>query len=88
MKRGPVNLEVRYPKEIDGIAADPQPDWSFDALLVELNSVEKKLKESSKFSYPLSKTHTRYGFTSSNTLLPSEPAKTCFLYTNMHEPYL
>lgn len=56
---GPVSLEVRYPKEIDGIAADPQPDWSFNALLLELNSVENKLKASPKFSYPFSNAHTR-----------------------------
>ncbi|XP_027097363.1 mRNA export factor GLE1-like isoform X1 [Coffea arabica] len=49
-------LEVRYRKNADGIAADPQPDWSFDAILFDLNSLEKRLKVSLQISSPPSKT--------------------------------
>ncbi|KAK4487395.1 hypothetical protein RD792_005972, partial [Penstemon davidsonii] len=40
---GVIELELRCPPNVNGIAADPQPDWSFDNLLSELSSIEKKL---------------------------------------------
>ncbi|CAH9087850.1 unnamed protein product [Cuscuta europaea] len=44
-----VNLKPRVPEDIDGIALDPQPDWSFDDLLLELSSIERKVAASPKF---------------------------------------
>ncbi|XP_040999753.1 protein GLE1-like isoform X2 [Juglans microcarpa x Juglans regia] len=41
-----MKLELRCPQSVDGIALDPEPDWSFDALLAELNSLEMKLNNS------------------------------------------
>ncbi|XP_059316342.1 mRNA export factor GLE1 isoform X2 [Lycium ferocissimum] len=53
---GAVKLQLPLPKSVDGVTLDPNPDWSFDALLVELNSIEKKLNASSKFPIPFTKT--------------------------------
>ncbi|CAH9083655.1 unnamed protein product [Cuscuta epithymum] len=44
-----VNLKPRVPEDIDGVTLDPQPDWSFDALLLELSSIERKVAASPKF---------------------------------------
>lgn len=52
---GAVKLQLPLPKNVDGVTLDPNPDWTFDALLVELNSIEKKLKTSSKFPIPFTK---------------------------------
>ncbi|XP_030510976.1 mRNA export factor GLE1 isoform X2 [Cannabis sativa] len=52
---GAVKLELRCPKNVEGIAADPEPDWSFDALLTELNALETKLSSSSKIPMPFTK---------------------------------
>ncbi|KAK1381537.1 mRNA export factor GLE1 [Heracleum sosnowskyi] len=38
-----VVLELKCPKHVEGIAIDPQPDWSLDSLLFEINSIENKL---------------------------------------------
>lgn len=51
-------MELRCPQKVDGIAIDPEPDWSFDALLSELNSLETKLNASSK-PVPFTKTKSR-----------------------------
>ncbi|KAL3511359.1 hypothetical protein ACH5RR_030760 [Cinchona calisaya] len=56
-----VNLEVRSTKNVDGIATDPQPDWTFDALLLELNSLENRIKVSLQISSPLTKTNNAGG---------------------------
>ncbi|KAA8533231.1 hypothetical protein F0562_033236 [Nyssa sinensis] len=56
---GAVKLELRLPCSIDGIAVDPQPDWSFDTLLLELGSIEKKLNACSMFPSPFNKTNLR-----------------------------
>ncbi|KAK9277680.1 hypothetical protein L1049_007227 [Liquidambar formosana] len=40
---GAVKLELRCPKTANGVAIDPEPDWSFDSLLSELSSLELKL---------------------------------------------
>lgn len=58
--RGAVKLQLPLPKSVDGVTLDPNPDWTFDALLVELNSIEKKLNPSSKFPIPFTKTESRY----------------------------
>lgn len=58
--RGAVKLQLPLPKSVDGVTLDPNPDWTFDALLVELNSIEKKLNASSKFPIPFTKTESRY----------------------------
>lgn len=58
--RGAVKLQLPLPKNVDGVTLDPNPDWSFDALLVELNSIEKKLNGSSKFPLPFIKAESRY----------------------------
>ncbi|CAH9132132.1 unnamed protein product [Cuscuta epithymum] len=44
-----VKLKPRVPEDINGITLDPQPDWSFDALLLELSSIERKVAASPKF---------------------------------------
>ncbi|GFY91464.1 hypothetical protein Acr_07g0016600 [Actinidia rufa] len=45
--RGAIKLELRCPQTVGGIVVDPQPDWSFNTLLSELTSIEKKLNASS-----------------------------------------
>ncbi|KDO82159.1 hypothetical protein CISIN_1g006315mg [Citrus sinensis] len=55
---GAIKLELRCPQKVDGIAIDPEPDWSFDALLSELNSLETRLNASSK-PVPFTKTKSR-----------------------------
>lgn len=54
--RSNVKLELPCPQTVQGITLDPEPDWSFDALLSELNVLELKLNESSK---PFSRTTFR-----------------------------
>ncbi|XP_055810407.1 mRNA export factor GLE1 isoform X2 [Solanum dulcamara] len=56
---GAVKLQLPLPKSVDGVTLDPNPDWTFDTLLVELNSIEKKLNASSKFPIPFTKTESR-----------------------------
>lgn len=58
VKMGVVKLELRSPN-VDGITADPQPDWSFDNLLSDIDTIEKKLNVSSKISVPFTKTQPR-----------------------------
>lgn len=41
-------MEIPCPTKVLEIAADPEPDWSFNALLSELKSLEKKLDVSYK----------------------------------------
>ncbi|XP_049350303.1 mRNA export factor GLE1 isoform X1 [Solanum verrucosum] len=55
---GAVKLQFSLPN-VDGVTLDPNPDWTFDVLLVELNSIEKKLNASSKFPIPFTKTESR-----------------------------
>ncbi|PHU07885.1 hypothetical protein BC332_24374 [Capsicum chinense] len=40
--RGAVKLQLPLPKNVDAVTLDPNPHWTFDALLVELNSIEKE----------------------------------------------
>ncbi|XP_009629539.1 mRNA export factor GLE1 isoform X1 [Nicotiana tomentosiformis] len=63
---GAVKLQLPLPKNVDGVTLDPNPDWSFDALLVELNSIEKKLNGSSKFPIPFTKAESRELLASKN----------------------
>lgn len=42
-----LTINSRSPKNVDDIALDPQPDWSFDSLLLELNSIDQKLNQNS-----------------------------------------
>ncbi|XP_073132647.1 mRNA export factor GLE1 isoform X1 [Henckelia pumila] len=56
---GAINLELRCPQNVNGITADPQPDWSFDSLLSELDTIEKKLITSSDLSLPFDKKQPR-----------------------------
>ncbi|KAK7277909.1 hypothetical protein RJT34_22928 [Clitoria ternatea] len=52
--RGAVKLNLRCsPLRVDGIAIDPEPNWSFDALVAELNSLETKLASTSSTESPL-----------------------------------
>ncbi|PWA36162.1 hypothetical protein CTI12_AA602160 [Artemisia annua] len=46
IRGGGVQLELRCPQRVDGIVADQQIDWSFDELLLELNSIDHKLQKS------------------------------------------
>ncbi|KAL1807297.1 hypothetical protein ACET3Z_030365 [Daucus carota] len=38
-----IALELKCARNVQGIAVDPQPDWSLDSLLLEINSIENKL---------------------------------------------
>uniref|UniRef100_A0A7N0T9J7 mRNA export factor GLE1 n=1 Tax=Kalanchoe fedtschenkoi TaxID=63787 RepID=A0A7N0T9J7_KALFE len=51
-----VELQLPCPHDVDGIVADPDPDWSFDQLLNELKSLELKLSSSSPTPLPFTKT--------------------------------
>nr|XP_009613864.1 protein GLE1-like isoform X1 [Nicotiana tomentosiformis]XP_009613866.1 protein GLE1-like isoform X1 [Nicotiana tomentosiformis]XP_009613867.1 protein GLE1-like isoform X1 [Nicotiana tomentosiformis]XP_018629900.1 protein GLE1-like isoform X1 [Nicotiana tomentosiformis] len=63
---GTVKLQLPLRKNVNGMTLDPNPDWSFDALLVELNSIEKELNGSSKFPLPFTKAESRVLSTSKN----------------------
>lgn len=54
-----VKLEIRRPQIVNGIGLEPDPDWSFKSLLLELDSLEKKLNLSSSVSLPFAKTKSR-----------------------------
>lgn len=53
---GALQLELRCPQTANGIVADPTPDWSFEALLLEINSLELKFNGSSSVPAPFAKT--------------------------------
>ncbi|GER36515.1 nucleoporin GLE1 [Striga asiatica] len=53
---GAIELELRCPKIVNGIAADPQPDWSIDNLLSELDSIYQKQDVAPDFAGPLNRT--------------------------------
>ncbi|CAL5418846.1 unnamed protein product [Camellia sinensis] len=57
--KGAVKLELRCPQSVGGVVIDPHPDWSFDSLLSELSSIEKRLNSSSPFPLPFTKTKFR-----------------------------
>lgn len=57
--RGAFNLELRCPQNVNGITADPQPDWSFDNLISELDTIEKKLITDLDLSVPFDKKQPR-----------------------------
>lgn len=42
-----MKLGLRCSPRVDGVAVDPEPDWSFDALVSELNALESKLASTS-----------------------------------------
>ncbi|XP_073037659.1 mRNA export factor GLE1-like isoform X2 [Primulina eburnea] len=56
---GVIKLELHCPQNVNGIAADPKPDWSFDDLRSELDTIEKKLIPSLDFSAPFDKKRPR-----------------------------
>ncbi|KAG6663538.1 protein GLE1-like [Carya illinoinensis] len=56
---GAMKLELRCPQSVDGVALDPEPDWNFDALLAELNSLEMKLNTSGKVHARFTKSRLR-----------------------------
>ncbi|XP_018835161.2 protein GLE1 isoform X1 [Juglans regia] len=56
---GAMKLELRCPQSVDGIALDPEPDWNFDALLAELNSLEMKLNTSANVPAHFTKSRLR-----------------------------
>ncbi|XP_022726258.1 protein GLE1-like isoform X2 [Durio zibethinus] len=56
---GVVKLEIQCPETVNGIGLEPDPDWSFDTLLSELDSLEKTLNVSSSVPLPLAKTKSR-----------------------------
>ncbi|XP_028760840.1 protein GLE1 isoform X2 [Neltuma alba] len=49
---GAVKLDLRCPLGAEGIAAEPEPDWTFDALISELNALEMKLTTSCTDPFP------------------------------------
>lgn len=57
--RGVVNLKLHCPRNSGGIAVDPDPDWSFDALVWELDALEAKLNTSYKIPVPFTKEKSR-----------------------------
>lgn len=59
MGAGAIELGLRCPQNVNGIAADPQPDWSFDKLLSELNTIDKELNLPLDFPSPFTKTEPR-----------------------------
>ncbi|KAJ4962077.1 hypothetical protein NE237_021987 [Protea cynaroides] len=59
LNMGAVKLELRCPKNINGVAVDPQPDWSLDSLTSELNSLEVLLNASSLRHVPFTKSRIR-----------------------------
>ncbi|XP_010248703.1 PREDICTED: protein GLE1 [Nelumbo nucifera] len=56
---GAVKLELHYPKSINGVTVDPQPDWSPEGLISELKSLELKLNPSSVVPEHFIKTRIR-----------------------------
>ncbi|CAN6978933.1 unnamed protein product, partial [Brassica rapa subsp. trilocularis] len=54
-------LEPPCPRRVDGISIDPEPNWNFDSLLSEIESVEKKLNVFPKFPQPFTQTTLRMG---------------------------
>ncbi|CAK7332493.1 unnamed protein product [Dovyalis caffra] len=59
-RMGAFKLELRCPQRVHDIAIDPEPHWSFDSLSSELNSLEKKLHDSSSVPVPFTKVQSRY----------------------------
>ena len=53
-------LEPPCPRRVDGISIDPEPNWNFDSLRSEIESVEKKLNVFSKFPQPFTQKTLRY----------------------------
>ncbi|CAH8382438.1 unnamed protein product [Eruca vesicaria subsp. sativa] len=56
-----VVLEPPCPRSVDGISIDPEPNWNFNSLLSEIESVEKKLNVFSMSPQPLTQTTLRMG---------------------------
>ncbi|XP_022634555.1 protein GLE1 isoform X3 [Vigna radiata var. radiata] len=55
-------FKYRTNNRVDGVAAEPEPDWSFDDLVSELNDLETKLANatsSAERSIPFEKSRTR-----------------------------
>ncbi|XP_068647667.1 mRNA export factor GLE1 isoform X2 [Aristolochia californica] len=52
---GAVSLELPCPRKFNGVVPDPEPDWTLDTLVVELNALELKLNNSSPARNPLTK---------------------------------
>ncbi|KAG4995532.1 hypothetical protein JHK86_032359 [Glycine max] len=64
--RGAVKLNLRCSSQrVDGVAAEPEPDWTFDDLVSELNALETKLatnaSSSTQRSSPLDKSISKCG---------------------------
>lgn len=56
-----MELQPSFPPEIDGIKAEPDPDWTFDELLKELASLDLKLSSSSSLApHPFTNRNIRY----------------------------
>ncbi|MED6198527.1 hypothetical protein PIB30_067182 [Stylosanthes scabra] len=55
---GAVKLVLHSSPRVDGVSVDPEPDWSFDALVSELNALEAKLASTSVTSSQFKKTMT------------------------------
>ncbi|GAV90462.1 LOW QUALITY PROTEIN: GLE1 domain-containing protein, partial [Cephalotus follicularis] len=48
---GPVKLEVHCPKNMIGITIDPEPDWDFNSLIAELDSLQNQIATKSRRFY-------------------------------------
>ncbi|CAI0394030.1 unnamed protein product [Linum tenue] len=57
--RGGGKLELRFPHRVHGIAFEPEPNWSFESLWSELDSLEEKLSSSANFPAPFAKNQSR-----------------------------
>ncbi|KAK4265356.1 hypothetical protein QN277_026418 [Acacia crassicarpa] len=49
---GAMKLDLRCPQRAEGITAEPEPDWTFDDLMSELNALEMKLTTSCTDPFP------------------------------------
>lgn len=54
-------MEVCRPKSRLGITVEPQPDWTLDDLISELNALELKLNDPLLETAPSAKTKIPYG---------------------------
>ncbi|CAL1358532.1 unnamed protein product [Linum trigynum] len=57
--RGGGKLELRFPQRVHWIAFEPEPNWSFESLLSELDSLEEKLSSSANLPAPFAKNQSR-----------------------------
>ena len=55
-------MELSCPKKVYSVALDPNPDWTFEDMISELNALEIKINSGSKVPLPFAKEKSRYVF--------------------------